>query len=157
MRRRLACGRMEEDRTPRPGAEGGWQAAEEELGMEPHQVTVNPAHWPIADGMRVYGIDGEQLGTVRNYDPQDGYLDVQRGWLLTKDLYVPFRAVATITGDGITLRLTKEDLDDDRYLTPPATDGVMEGENYVVRETMISDDAGPTRVEREDVTVMRTG
>jgi len=105
----------------------------------------NPANWQIENGMTVYGSDGEKLGTVRNYDPQAGYLDVQKGWLFTKDFYVPLSAiqsamgegltlpqvggpsaltagrttVETETGTGITLRLTKDDLEDDRYASPP--------------------------------------
>lgn len=35
--------------------------------------------WQIVDGMNVYSADGEKLGTVRNFDPSVGYLDVRKG------------------------------------------------------------------------------
>ena|SRR5581483_6423560 len=106
----------------------------------------NPANWQIEDGMTVYGSDGAELGTVRHYDPRAGYLDVQKGRLFHKDFFVPLSAiqsamgerltvrrvgepnlfsdgtttVETPTGTGITLRLTKDDLEDDRYASPPS-------------------------------------
>jgi hypothetical protein len=79
----------------------------------------NTASWQIADDMTVYSFDGEKVGKVRNYDPQAGYADVQKGWLYKKDVYVPLAAVSSVDEDGITLKLTKEALDDDRYSAPP--------------------------------------
>jgi hypothetical protein len=81
------------------------------------------ANWNIADGMTVYSTDGEKLGTVRNYNKQAGYLDVHKGWLFTKDFYVPFALIDTVGEDGITLSITKEALNsDDRYLIVPVQD-----------------------------------
>lgn len=79
----------------------------------------NTANWNIADGMTVYSTDGEKVGTVRNYDPQAGYLDVQKGWLFKKDFYVPQAQVDAVTPDGVTLKLTKDELENDRYSSPP--------------------------------------
>jgi hypothetical protein len=123
--------------------------------MASNQTTVNTGNWPIEDETMVYGTDGEKLGTVRNYDPQAGYLDVQKGWLFTKDFYVPLSAVETITGEGLTLHLTKEDLEDERYASPPVTGGVVYGETFVITDTTLSAEREPI-VEREDVTVMST-
>jgi hypothetical protein len=77
------------------------------------------AQWNITNGMTVYATDGEKLGTVRNYDPQAGYVDVRMGWLFTKDFFVPMSDIDTVTEDNITLRLTKEALNGDRFNTPP--------------------------------------
>jgi len=115
-----------------------------------NQTTAGTANWEIADGMTVYGATGEKVGTVRNYDPGAGYLDVRKGWLFTKDFYVGLAAVQSVNEDGIVLRLTKEDLNDDRYASPP-TGGVVYGEGFILTEKE------PTEVEREDVTVMSTG
>ena len=79
----------------------------------------NTANWNIADGMTVYATDGEKIGTVRNYDPQAGYLDVQKGWLFKKDFYVPMDQVDAVTEEGITLKLTKDALASDLYSSPP--------------------------------------
>ena len=118
--------------------------------MMQNQTTTGIGNWEIADGMTVYGAAGEKVGTVRNYDPRAGYLDVRKGWLFTKDFYVGLSAVQSVNEDGIVLRLTKEELNDDRYASPP-TGGVVYGEGFVLTEKE------PGEVEREDVTVMSTG
>ena len=97
--------------------------------MVPNQATVNPGNWPIEDGMPVYATDGDKLGTVRNYDPQADYLDVQKGWLFTKDFFVPLSAITQVTGEGIILRLTKERLEDEQYAFAPET--VMAEDGFV--------------------------
>jgi len=107
------------------------------------------ADWPIMEGMTVYGIDGEKLGNVRNYDPQADYLDVQKGWLFHKDFYVPVSAVNAVMGDGLTLRLTHQDLDDDRYTSPPGAGGVVYGDSFAVVEKE------PLDVTNEEVPVSR--
>jgi hypothetical protein len=119
--------------------------------MASHQPISDTADWPIMEGMTVYGMDGEKLGTVRNYDPQADYLDVQKGWLFHKDFYVPVTAVNAVMGDGLTLRLTHHDLDDGRYATPPA-EGVIQGEGFVLMETIRKE---PIDIEDEEVPVTR--
>jgi hypothetical protein len=93
------------------------------------------AQWNITNGMTVYATDGEKLGTVRNYDPQAGYVDVRMGWLFTKDFFVPMTDIDTVTEDNITLRLTKEALNDDRFNSPH----VASSEPVGVTDSSISD------------------
>ena len=107
------------------------------------------ASWEVADGMAVYGTDGEKLGTVRNYDPRVGYFDIQRGWLFHKDFYVTMSDVAMVDEHGIILRLTKQELDNDRYTLPP-TGGVAYDEGVVHTEKE------PIEVVDEEVPVTRT-
>jgi hypothetical protein len=110
--------------------------------MRPHPLD-STASWQITDGMTVHGMDGEKLGTVRNYDPQVDYLDVQKGWLFHKDFYVPTTAVTAMDRDGVSLSLTKQDLADDRYATPPIA---------------LATEKEPLRaVEYDDVTTPHTG
>jgi hypothetical protein len=116
--------------------------------MVPNQTISDTADWPIMEGMTVYGVDGEKLGTVRNYDPQADYLDVQKGWLFHKDFYVPVSTVNTVMGDGLTLRLTSRDLDDERYATPPIAKSVEYGEGFILMETVQKE---PVDVESEEV------
>jgi hypothetical protein len=86
--------------------------------MYQNQTITNPANWQLADGMTVFATDGTKVGTLRNYDPDDGYLDVRKGWLFTRDFYVPFSAVESVAEDGVVLCLTKDALEDDRYAAP---------------------------------------
>lgn len=88
--------------------------------MLPNQATRSMGEAKLANGMTVYGMDGDKLGTLRNYDPQAGYLDVQKGWLFHKDFYIPLTAVQEVDEAGVTLRLTKANLDDVQYASPPA-------------------------------------
>jgi len=89
--------------------------------MKPHPLD-NTASWQITDGMIIHGMDGEKLGSVRNYDPQVDYLDVQKGRLFHKDFYVPTTAVAAVDRDGVTLGLSSRDIADDHYAAPPSAE-----------------------------------
>lgn len=102
--------------------------------MVPNQTSRNMVNWQIADGMTVYGSDGDKLGTVRNYNPQAGYLDIQKGWLFHKDFYVGTATVVSVDEDGLTVELTKQDLEDDRFSSPPGAGGVVYGEGFVLTE-----------------------
>ena len=64
-------------------------------------------------------LGGDKLGTVRNYDRQSSFLDVQKGWQTNKDFYLGWGTVATVTPDGVTLRLNNKDLHDGIYNSPP--------------------------------------
>jgi len=93
--------------------------------MSQDPAYMSAANWQIVDGMTVYATDGTKLGTLRNYNPQAGYLDIQKGWLFTKDFYVPTSMIDTVAEDGITLRLTKDDLSDPRYSSPMVDAGTV--------------------------------
>lgn len=70
--------------------------------------------------MTVHAGDGEKLGTVRNYRPEEGFLDVRKGGLVTRNFYVPMADIDTVTDEGVFMKLTRDALDDPRYGTPPA-------------------------------------
>ncbi|HVA91445.1 MAG TPA: PRC-barrel domain-containing protein [Chloroflexota bacterium] len=93
--------------------------------MIDHQTFDTTANWQIADGMTVYATDGQKLGTVRNYVPQSGYIDARKGWLFTKDFYVPMSEIDTVSEEGITLKLTMDMLTDERYNAPPIPTGAV--------------------------------
>jgi hypothetical protein len=117
--------------------------------MVPEPMGQNAPSWEVADGMAVYGTDGEKLGSVRNYDSRVGYFDIQRGWLFHKDFYVTMSDIAMVDQHGIILRLTKQELDIDRYTLPP-TGGVTYDEGVVHPEKE------PIEVVDEEVPVTRT-
>jgi hypothetical protein len=71
-------------------------------------------------GATVYDTTGAKVGTLRAYNPQGGYLLVEKGWLFPKDLYIPLAAVQGTEATGaVHLGLRKDDLRDDRYAIPP--------------------------------------
>ena len=111
-------------------------------------ATWNAEPWQVADGMVVYGADREKVGTIRNYDPQAGYFDIQRGRLFHKDLYITMSDIAMVDKHGMVLCLTGQELDDDRHTSPP-TGGVANSEHFVRTEKEPSD------VVDEEVPVVR--
>jgi hypothetical protein len=98
-----------------------------------HQQTPTPARWQITEGMTVFSADGHKLGTVRTYAPTAGYLDVKKGFLFTKDFYVPAAAVVSVDGDGIYLNLTRDEVESGRYDVPLQPTEVIHGETFVAK------------------------
>ncbi len=81
----------------------------------------------------VYDTGGEKIGTIQAYDPEGGYLVVQKGTFFHKDLYIPTDAVQGTDADGsVHLSLHKDDLQDDRYANPPTvgTGGAVRDDSY---------------------------
>ncbi len=79
----------------------------------------DPRQAPIAPGTDVYDINGDKVGSVEQFNPEAGYLMVQKGLLFIKDLYIPTNAIERITTDGVRLSLSKDELKEDRYTAPP--------------------------------------
>jgi len=78
----------------------------------------------ITDGTTVYDASGEKIGRVRASDTQGGYLDVEKGWLFPKDVYIPLSAIARSDADGVYLTLYKDDLSANTYAQPPQAGGM---------------------------------
>lgn len=86
------------------------------------------------DGATVYDAAGEKIGTIQAYDPDDGYLVVQKGLFFPKDLYIPATIVQTTDADGsVHVNLYTGDLKDDRYASPPARNSTISRSNDVIR------------------------
>lgn len=73
----------------------------------------------ITPGTDVYDINDDKVGTVHQYNPRAACLVVQKGFILTRDIYIPTSAIARNDSGGIYLNLSKEDLKDERYSTWP--------------------------------------
>jgi hypothetical protein len=114
--------------------------------MSLDQTIQSTPTWRIADDMTVHGPDGEKLGTVRNYDPEAGYLDIQKGWLFHKDFYVGLAAITSVDEKGITLRLTKEDLKDDHFASPPMRGGFAYSGSSVTEQKPLEGEDGEVPV-----------
>jgi hypothetical protein len=106
-------------------------------------IDPNPANWQICKGMTVYSTAGEKLGMVRHYDPQAGYLDVEKGWLFPKDFYVLVQDICAVDEEGVTLRLTRDELHDERHTVPPvgirSADGKLTGEHHMHVDPLAAD------------------
>ena len=96
----------------------------------------------------VYDTANEKIGTLQAYDPQAGYLVVQKGFLFHKDRYIPANAVQNTDADGaIYLNLHKDDLQDERYASPPA--GGMATDNSYAQRTTVAETTETTTRARE--------
>ena len=74
---------------------------------------------PIAPGETVYDARGDKIGTVQQYDPQSDCLVVEKDFLFTKDIYIPASAIQSSDANGVRLTLTKDELKEHRYASPP--------------------------------------
>jgi hypothetical protein len=79
----------------------------------------------IAIDQPVYDTHGDEVGTVAAFDRGTGWMTVEHGMLVSKDLYVPFSAIASANGQEIFLSLTRDDLEWS-YGTPPAHSTIVE-------------------------------
>ena len=63
----------------------------------------------IQPGTNVYGSDGSKVGDVSEVG--SNYLLVQKGWLFTRDIYIPLSAIAGVDDDGIRLNVSKDQIE----------------------------------------------
>ena len=76
------------------------------------------------EGATVVDAAGDKVGILHAYDAQGGYLTVQKGFLFHTDLYIPLSSVGgTDAAGNVQLRIAKDDLQDERYTTPPLGNG----------------------------------
>lgn len=73
----------------------------------------------IPENTNVYDVAGEKVGHVSFSAMRDGFFVVEKGWLFTHQLYIPATAILANDANGITLRLSKEELKDDRWKQAP--------------------------------------
>ena len=73
--------------------------------------------WSFRSPTPVFDADEQEIGVLSLSDPGD-YLVVQRG-ADGPDLYIPLSAVNRSDASGVYLSLTRADLRDARWLSPP--------------------------------------
>ncbi|MDB5056803.1 MAG: hypothetical protein JWO59_275, partial [Chloroflexi bacterium] len=83
-------------------------------------TTINLAIAHLGKGPKVYDSVGEMVGRVYRYDPAGGWIDVEKGEISPKDLFVPVSTVEYLDKDGAHLRVTKDVLKD-AFTVQPAT------------------------------------
>jgi len=105
------------------------------------------------EGATVTDTAGEKIGTLHAYDPQGGYITVQKGFLFHKDLYIPVSAVQNTDAEGnVQLSLHKDDLADNRYDSPPtggATSGMADDDSYAQTATVAETTTTTTRAQAQ--------
>ena len=62
----------------------------------------------ITKGAKVFDSEGKKLGTIQLYDKKTGYMRIQKGELVLKDIFLPVTAVSYLDDTGIHLSLTKD-------------------------------------------------
>ena len=108
------------------------------------------------EGEAVFDADGDKVGAVQEYNAQQGYLVVQKGWLFPKDLYIPVDAVQRNDAEGVYLSLRKDDLAQHAYDEAPSDVAGRTG-RPTTRDSAITDaranaiDTGPAE------TIVETG
>lgn len=73
----------------------------------------------ITDGMTVYDVNGDKVGTVSGANASSGYFILQKGLLFPHDYYVPMSAVSRIDPDGVYLNVEKDDIKNRGWDNPP--------------------------------------
>jgi hypothetical protein len=74
---------------------------------------------PPEVGTLVFGSDGEDIGEVTEAHP--GYMKLKKGILFRKEVYIPLTAITgtALGGDGVTINLTKEEIENGDWSSPP--------------------------------------
>jgi hypothetical protein len=72
----------------------------------------------------VYDVNGEKVGNVIISTMQDGYFVVEKGVIFTQELYIPAVAVLGRDAHSVRLRLSKDELKDERWKQPPSSGDV---------------------------------
>ncbi len=79
----------------------------------------------ISNGWDVYGSDGDKIGDVNEVG--SNYVLVTKGFLFTKDIYIPTSAVTGVEQDRVYVNFTKDQVDTLGYDQPPMDDGYGTG------------------------------
>lgn len=75
----------------------------------------------IQTGADVYGSDGEKIGSVSGV--ADNHFVIEKGFILTTDIYVPMSAVTGIEDEHVMLSMTKDEVENADWSNAPTDDG----------------------------------
>jgi Uncharacterized protein conserved in bacteria (DUF2171) len=76
---------------------------------------------PIDLGTTVYGSDGQKIGDVAEIQPN--WFVIEKGFIFTKDLYIPMSTIEGEHEGGIRLNMTKADVENTDWSSPPVMQG----------------------------------
>lgn len=103
----------------------------------------------LEDGMPVYDVNSDKVGTVKMYSATAGYLMVGSGAFGHENLYLPFRLITNIDPQEIFLAETKEVLTA-RYTQPPRITTHTE-------ERLVTEADGTLAAKKRDVQLVTSG
>ena len=109
----------------------------------------------IAAGQQVYDLDGDRVGFVHQFDLDAGWMTVESGHLVFKELYIPFSAITAIDPREIYLSLSTDTLRRDYASPPPRTTSVEEGKTAITTEPS-GYDGVPVVVDRAAIDKLRS-
>ncbi len=104
----------------------------------------------IQTGWDVYGSDGDKVGDVSDIGPN--YILVTKGFLFTKDIYIPTSAVTGIEQDRVYLNVAKDQVDSMGWDQAPVGDTGYSSAAYGSTDN----DYDTTRTVDEDSTTVTT-
>jgi len=84
-----------------------------------------PDEWRLLEGSEVYAADGEMIGTVLGFipeDPADGvpdFLIVEKGLFFTEDFYLPVGSVTEYAEGVIRIGVSKDEAEHQGWGTVP--------------------------------------
>lgn len=83
--------------------------------------------YQIQTGTAVHGSDGEKIGDVSGV--ADDYFIIEKGFILTTDVFVPMSAITSADDDRIELSFTKDQVENQEWSAPAGgtDDGYVAG------------------------------
>jgi hypothetical protein len=106
---------IEEGRlTGRGTAQSGGQGGRVPLDAEEIKLLRTRIHI----GTHVFDYDDRKVGSVQAYDPETGYMRIEKGLLISRNIYLPVTAVSYLDDRGIHLWIAKAEVGR-RFLTLP--------------------------------------
>lgn len=96
----------------------------------------------IENGWDVYGSDGEKVGDISEVG--SGYFIITKGWLFTKDIYVPTSAVSSVENNRVYLNVAKDQVENMGWDEPPTGDmGSGYGSDRGSEGTLLANESTP--------------
>src|SRR5688572_5050879 len=102
----------------------------------------------IQPGWNVYGSDGAKVGDVAEVGTN--YVLVQKGWLFTRDIYIPLSAITSVDEDRVSLNMSKDQIEAMDWDTVPMEDTGAATYGTTATSTMGMRDTAATTVTGTD-------
>ncbi len=102
----------------------------------------------IAQGTNVYGSDGDKVGDVAEVGTN--YVLVQKGWLFTRDIYIPVSAITSVDEDGVYLNISKDQVNSMDWDMAPMDDATTTSYGSTTTSTTGMRDTSATTVTGTD-------
>jgi hypothetical protein len=83
--------------------------------VPPYPAPATAGSWQLAEGMNVFGADGQHVGVVKEIRERDFLLDRP----MQRDVYVPFAFIRDTDGDRVALMVRSDQIDQMGWANPP--------------------------------------